>query len=82
LMLSRAYGSFFDKMSVALTPLSSAPGWFYGIFFILIFAAVLKVLPFGGLTDTPVPTNPFIFALSVLKHMALPALSLILASFF
>lgn len=31
LMLSRAYGSVFDKMSVALTPLSSAPGWFYGI---------------------------------------------------
>ena len=25
LMLSRAYGSFFDKLSVALTPLSSAP---------------------------------------------------------
>ena len=82
LALSRHYASFWDKLTIALSPTSTVPPWFYGIFLILIFAAVLHILPFGGLTDTPVPTNPFLFALSVLKHMALPAASLILASFF
>jgi peptide/nickel transport system permease protein len=60
LMLSRAYGSIFDKLAVALTPLSSAPGWFYGIFLILIFAAVLKVLPFGGMVVHHLPTTSLI----------------------
>jgi len=31
LSLSRHYGSVMDKIVIALTPLSSAPGWFYGI---------------------------------------------------
>ncbi|HVM72284.1 MAG TPA: ABC transporter permease [Anaerolineales bacterium] len=82
LALSRHYGSFWDKFTIALSPTSTVPPWFYGIFLILIFAAVLHILPFGGLTDTPVPTNPFLFILSVLKHLILPGLSLILASFF
>jgi peptide/nickel transport system permease protein len=82
LALSRHYGSLWDKLTIALSPTSTVPPWFYGIFLILIFAALLHILPFGGLTDTPVPTNPFMFALSLLKHLALPALSLILASFF
>jgi ABC-type dipeptide/oligopeptide/nickel transport system permease component len=34
---------------MALAPTSAAPGWFYGIFLILIFAALLGVLPFGGM---------------------------------
>ncbi len=72
LMLSRSYGSIFDKASVALTPLSSAPGWFYGIFLILIFAAVLRVLPFGGMVDAPPPSNKLDYALSMLNHMILP----------
>ncbi len=72
LMLSRSYGSIFDKAAVALTPLSSAPGWFYGIFLILIFAAVLKVLPFGGMVDAPPPSNKLDYALSMLNHMILP----------
>jgi len=72
LMLSRAYGSIFDKLSVALTPFSSAPGWFYGIFLILIFAAVFRILPFGGMVDAPPPSDKFLYLLSLLKHMILP----------
>ncbi len=82
LMLSRAYGSVFDKLSVALTPLSSAPGWFYGIFLILIFAAVLKVLPFGGMVDAPPPSDKVSYALSMLKHMILPVGAYSLSSIF
>ncbi len=75
LSLSRKYGSFLDKVVVALSPTSSAPAWFYGIFVILIFAAILKLLPFGGMVDTPPPDNPVAYALSLLKHMALPVLA-------
>ncbi len=82
LSLSRKYGSFWDKMVIALSPTSSAPPWFYGIFLILLFAAVLKVLPFGGMVDAPPPSNLWDYTLSVLKHLILPASSLILSSLF
>jgi len=80
--LSRKYGSFWDKLVITLSPTSTVPPWIYGIFLILIFAAVLKILPFGGVIDAPVPDDFIGRALSVLKHMILPASSLILASFF
>jgi peptide/nickel transport system permease protein len=82
LAISRKYGSFWDKFIIAMTPTSSAPGWFYGIFFILIFAAVLKILPFGGLVAAPPPKNPFLYALSLLEHMALPGFSLFFSGLF
>jgi peptide/nickel transport system permease protein len=82
LNLSRRYGSFFDKLVITLSPTSAAPPWFYGIFLILIFAAVLKVLPFGGMVDAPPPDNVIDYSLSVLKHLILPASALILSSLF
>lgn len=82
LLLSRAYGSFFDKLAVALTPLSSAPGWFYGIFVILLFASVLHVLPFGGMVDAPPPSDTLGYALSMMKHMILPVIAYSISSIF
>ncbi len=82
LSLSRRYGSFWDKMVITFSPTSAAPPWFYGIFLILIFAAVFKVLPFGGLTDSPPPENPADYGLSVLKHLLLPASAIIISSIF
>jgi peptide/nickel transport system permease protein len=82
LSLSRRYGSWFDKLTIALSPTSAAPPWFYGIFFILIFAAVFRILPFGGLVDSPPPDNSFDYGLSVLKHLILPAMSVIISSIF
>ena len=82
LALSRRYGSWLDKIYVALAPLSAAPGWFYGIFLILIFASWLGVLPFGGMVDTPKPKEPLLYALSVAKHMILPLGAMLLSSHF
>ena len=82
LNLSRRYGNFWDKLVVTLSPTSAVPPWFYGIFLILIFSALLKILPFGGMVDSPPPSNPIDYSLSVLKHLTLPAVSLILSSFF
>ncbi len=77
LALSRSYGSFFDRMVIALAPTSSAPGWFYGIFLLLIFAGLLGVLPFGGMVDAPPPSNTLEYAASVAKHLILPVLALL-----
>jgi len=82
LSLSRRYGSWWDKLVIALSPSSAAPPWFYGIFFILLFAAILRILPFGGMTDSPPPGNPVDYALNVLKHLILPASALIISSLF
>ena len=82
LNLSRRYGSFWDKVVVALSPTSAVPPWFYGIFLILILAAVLKVLPFGGMVDSPPPANTIDYALNLLKHLILPGVSLVISSFF
>lgn len=82
LSLSRKYGSLWDKVVIALSPTSSAPPWFYGIFMILIFAALLKILPFGGMVDAPPPKTTLEYILSVLRHLILPASALIISSLF
>ena len=82
LNLSRRYGSFLDRAMIAMAPTSSAPGWFYGIFLILIFAALLKILPFGGMVDAPPPDNIGEYALSLLKHMILPIIAISMSSIF
>ncbi len=82
LFLSRNYGHWLDRMFVSLSPLSSAPGWFYGLFLITIFAAWLKVLPFGGMISTPPPETPWEYTLSLLKHLILPISAQVLSSLF
>lgn len=82
LSLSRRYGSWLDKLFVTLAPLSTTPGWFFGIFLILIFASFLKILPFGGMVDAPVPDNWVDYALSLGKHLILPTLALVLSQTF
>jgi len=82
LSLSRKYGSFWDKLVIALSPTSAAPPWFYGIFFILIFSAILKILPFGGMVSAPPPENKIEYVISLLQHLILPASSLVISSIF
>ncbi len=82
LALSRRYGSFLDRVVITLAPTSAAPAWFYGIFLILIFAAIFRILPFGGMVDVPPPESRVAYALSVLKHMILPVLSILINAVF
>ncbi len=82
LSLSRRYGSFFDKLVLALAPTSAAPGWFYGLFLILIFAGLLRLLPFGGMVGTPPPEDPLSYALSVMRHMILPVAATLISAIF
>lgn len=80
--LSRSYGSIIDRFFIGMSPTSAMPPWFYGIFLILIFAAILKILPFGGMIDSPPPKTTWEYILNVLKHLILPVSSLVLSSFF
>lgn len=82
LFLSRRYGSFIDKAVIALAPTGSAPGWFYGIFLILIFASVFRILPFGGMVDAPPPEGIIPYGLSLLKHLILPVSAILISAIF
>lgn len=82
LFLSRRYGSFLDRAVVVLAPTSAAPSWFYGIFLILIFAALLKVLPFGGMVAAPPPESTLQYGISVLKHLILPVTAILVSAVF
>jgi peptide/nickel transport system permease protein len=82
LSLSRRYGSPLDRAVIALAPSSAAPGWFYGIFLILLFAFVVPILPSGGMVRVPPPDSNLEYALSVLRHMTLPVIAMFVASIF
>ena len=82
LYLSRNYGSLIDRVIVALAPTSAAPSWFYGLFLILLFAALLGWFPFGGLVSAPPPDTLIGYALSVLNHMVLPVTATFVSSVF
>lgn len=82
LSLSRRYGSALDRAVIALAPSSAAPGWFYGIFLILIFAFLIPILPPGGLVDIPPPEGTLAYALSVIRHMALPVAAMFISTIF
>src|SRR3990172_10456270 len=69
-------------MALSLSPPSAPPAWFYGIFLILIFSALLRALPFGGMVDAPPPERAFTYALSVLRHMILPMAALFVTTIF
>lgn len=87
LYLSRHHGSKLDKLIISLAPTSIAPSWLYGIFLIIIFASMFRMifgwgLPYGGLVSVPPPEDPISYALSVLEHMILPLSSLIISGLF
>ena len=82
LKLSRRYGSGLDRAVIGLAPSSAAPGWFYGIFLILLFAFVVPVLPAGGMVAVPPPEGTVAYALSVLRHMVLPVAAMFVSSIF
>ena len=82
LALSRRYGSVVDKAIVSLAPTGSAPGWFYGIFLIVIFAAVLRVMPYGGMVSAPPPPNRFDYFVSLLQHLVLPVTAITFSTVF
>ncbi len=46
LYLYRKFEGFWDRLVVFLSPISSIPSWVYGVFLVIVFAAILHWLPF------------------------------------
>lgn len=82
LMLSKKLGSWLDKLLVTLSPISSVPSWIHGILLIVIFAAGLQLLPFGGMFGKQPPETKLGYIPIVLKHMVLPTAAIFLSTFF
>jgi len=83
LFLSRRYGSFLDKLFIALAPTSAAPGWFYGIFLILIFASLLRWLPWGGMAASGTHMAfTWEFVSQLLVRMILPVTAILISAVF
>jgi len=82
LYLSRNYGTFLDKAVIAMSPFSSAPAWFYGIFLLLLFASVLGWLPFGGMVSAPPPEALGARLLSYGRHLILPVTAWLISGIF
>jgi peptide/nickel transport system permease protein len=82
LYLSKLYGGFWDRLMLALSPLSTVPNWIYAVLLIVIFASQLHLLPYGGMYDNFPPATKLGYVPIVMKHMALPVLAIILSTFF
>lgn len=82
LALSRKHGSWLDKLLITLSPISSIPNWIHGILLIVIFAAGLRILPFGGMFGDQPPGTRVGYVPVVLQHMILPVTAIFLGSFF
>lgn len=81
LKLSRQYGSRLDRSIIALAPTSAAPPWFYGLFLILIFSAIFRLLPFGGMVASPPPPG-IAYYVSLLRHLILPVTAVVIGGLF
>ncbi len=79
LYLSQNRGRWLGDAAALLSPLSSMPAWFYGVFLVAILGAVL---PARGMLPTPPPESRFHYALGVAEHMILPSLAICLSVFF
>lgn len=80
LLLSRRYGSVLDRLTTLLIPALSAPPWFHGVFLVVIFASIARVMPYGGVVDVPPPDGTLAYVLSFMKHMVLPVAAWVLGT--
>ncbi len=74
----RIQGSRLDRLTLALSPLSSVPSWIYGILLVAIFAGGLKLLPASGKYDLVPADNRLDLALAVGRHMILPVIAIMM----
>lgn len=82
LYLSQHENSWLDRLTGALTPLSSVPSWVIGVLLVMIFAVQLKILPVGKMIDILPPENTWQTITTVARHLALPVAAIVLSLIF
>lgn len=78
LYLSQHPGDRLDRLMGVLTPLSSIPSWVIGLLLIIVFAAGLRIFPYGRMTDSMIPDTTSQYILMVAWHMCLPVITILL----
>ena len=81
LALTHVRGSWIDRLIIALTPLSSAPAWVYGML-LTVIAIQIPGLRFVTARLNEWPTEfKWSYVGLVMRHMLLPAISIFLSKF-
>jgi len=82
LPLSRKHGGWSDRLVTALSPLSSAPAWVYGVILNIISLRLLGNLFGGGTFDSWPDQFRLAYAPHLLKYLVLPTLAIFLSGLF
>jgi len=89
LFLARNYGSWLDRLVVALSPISSIPSWAIGLLLVMVFAIQFHLLPpattitsFTRMIADLGNEISFHRILEMLKQMILPVSAIFLSVFF
>jgi peptide/nickel transport system permease protein len=82
LYLFRKYEGLLDRIVVFLSPLSSIPSWLHGVFLVIVFCAVLRVLPYPRSFTRGLEVYFKHDIWLVLKYMILPVTAIFLNLFF
>jgi len=82
LYIYRKYEGFLDRLIIFLSPLSSIPSWLHGVFLVILFAAVLHVLPFPRTLNQGLGTYVKANLGMLLRYMILPVAAIFLNLFF
>lgn len=87
LKAAQGVGGLLDRsISVFAMFSNSLPMWWFGMLMILTLSyglqsAGLPYFPSSGKVSTPPPTDPYLYLIDVLFHMALPLLTVVFVSF-
>jgi peptide/nickel transport system permease protein len=81
LLLYRHYGSFFDRLVVTLSPLSSVPAWIYGLALVVIAARVFHFYPVGIFDQWPEHLT-WSWLVYLAKSIFLPILAIFISKIF
>lgn len=76
----RQYSLYDSIVTLLVFILMSFPSFFLGLLLLKFFAVDYKIFPVGGMTTTGVDNTGFAYVWDVLKHMALPVITLTLLS--
>ena len=81
LFAARAAGSVWDRIVPFVAVVhSSLPTWWLGFLLIAGLAYSLALFPTSGMMSVPAPSNPLLYAGSLLDHMTLPLLAFLIVN--
>jgi len=82
LKAAQGVGGLLDRSVSVFAMLSnSLPMWWFGMLMIFALSYGLNLFPSSGKVSIPPPSDPFLYVIDVLWHMALPLITVVFVSF-